>query len=182
MTTHGLSQTPEYRAWQQMIRRCHNPEHPAYANYGGRGISVCDAWRDDVSQFIADVGHRPEGSFEIDRIDNDRGYEPGNVRWTDRATNSRNRRSNRIITVNGESLSVAEWAERVGLHPSTIVKRLDAGWSEVDAVSRPARQKARNGEAKPDTKNCDDCGVAGVYGARCRSCENQRRWQEGVYE
>ena len=71
--SHGLSYTPEYRAWQQMIRRCHNPEHPAYANYGGRGIFVCDEWREDVTTFVADMGERPSPAHELDRIDNDKG-------------------------------------------------------------------------------------------------------------
>lgn len=182
MSTHGLSQTPEYRVWQQMLRRCHEPDHPAFENYGGRGIFVCDRWRHSVEHFIADIGARPGDGYEIDRIDNDRGYEPGNIRWATRKENCRNRRSNRLVTIDDETRSVAEWAELTGKSPSTIIKRLDAGWPDREAVSDPVRGKAAAGHAKPQTKPCDQCGVQGVYGALCRSCENKRRWKEGTYQ
>lgn len=179
--SHGLSYTPEYRAWQQMVRRCHNPEHPAYANYGGRGILVCDEWREDVTAFVADMGERPSPAHELDRIDNDRGYFPGNVRWTDRVTNSRNRRSNRVLEIDGFSQPVTAWAEEYGVKRNTISKRLAAGWPPEQAVKTPARAKQPNGEAKPTTHDCADCGCPGVTGTLCKSCENKRRWREGMY-
>lgn len=73
--------TPEYLAWQEMKRRCYTPGRPGYQNYGGRGIKVCDEWRDDFMAFIAHVGRRPSDCHSLDRIDVNGNYEPGNMRW-----------------------------------------------------------------------------------------------------
>ena len=87
LVTHGLSRSannpghPLYETWVGMRRRCHSPKNEAFARYGGRGIEVCPEWRDDFLQFLADVGERPTPNHSLDRIDNDKGYEPGNVRW-----------------------------------------------------------------------------------------------------
>lgn len=80
-----------YTCWNNMIQRCTNPSHPGYKFYGGRGITVCERWH-DFPFFLADVGERPGRDLSIDRIDNDGNYEPGNVRWADRKTQTMNRR------------------------------------------------------------------------------------------
>ncbi len=85
----------EREALRSAIRRCHNPRTINFANYGGRGITVCDAWRDSeqgFARFLAELGPKPTRHHSLDRIDNDRGYEPGNVRWADKKTQSANRR------------------------------------------------------------------------------------------
>lgn len=87
----GKTQHPLYKVYVDMIGRCTRLSHHAYARYGGRGITVCERWRADFWAFVADVGDRPDG-MSIDRIDNDRGYEPGNVRWADDSTQAKNRR------------------------------------------------------------------------------------------
>ena len=92
-TKHGMSGTPEYEAWRAILKRCNNPKHPAYANYGGRGIKMAPEWECDFTAFIRDVGMKPDPSYSIDRIDNDAGYCPGNVRWADGKTQNRNRRA-----------------------------------------------------------------------------------------
>jgi hypothetical protein len=84
------SRTPTYLSWDNMIQRCTNPNRPEYSYYGGRGITVCERWR-DFTNFLADMGERPEGT-SLDRIDGDGNYEPGNCRWADRATQVANRR------------------------------------------------------------------------------------------
>jgi hypothetical protein len=91
-STHGMSGTPEYQAWLSMRKRCLDPKHPAFRNYGGRGIGIFTAWQTDFTAFLDCVGMRPEGGYSLDRIDNTRGYEPGNVRWSDSMTQNRNRR------------------------------------------------------------------------------------------
>lgn len=88
---HGYSRTPEYTVWAMMIQRCCNPKHVAYVNYGGRGITVCERWRNSFCAFLADMGFRPNG-LSIDRIDNDGNYEPGNCRWATDQQQSFNRR------------------------------------------------------------------------------------------
>jgi hypothetical protein len=98
-TRHGMVGSSEYRAWRAMKQRCHNPDHRAYRNYGARGVRVCAEWLDSFDSFIRHVGMRPPGGYSIDRIDNTRGYEPGNVRWADAKTQNRNRRA--FVMVSG---------------------------------------------------------------------------------
>jgi len=90
--TAGYSRAPEYEAWRQMRYRCQDPNHAAYGNYGGRGITVCAQWS-SYETFLLDMGRRPTADHSLDRIDNDRGYEPGNCRWATRSQQQRNKRS-----------------------------------------------------------------------------------------
>ncbi|MBP3063694.1 hypothetical protein SAMN05216576_1067 [Ectopseudomonas chengduensis] len=172
---HGLSYTPEYRAWQQMRLRCTKPTHAAYANYGGRGITVCDRWLNDPAAFIADMGLKPSPKHEIDRIDNQGNYEPSNCRWVTRSANDRNRRNNRVIHHDGIDLSLAEWSERTGVPADTIRKRIESGWEIARALTEPARLKSPKGKAKHALRHpCLDCARP-VTGKRCHACENANR-------
>lgn len=175
------TEKPEHKAWYGMIRRCHLPSHAAFANYGGRGITVCKRWRESFSTFLQDMGERPGPGFEIDRIDNSQGYSPDNCRWATVTTNARNRRSNRKITAFGETLLLVEWAEKFGLNADTISKRLDSGWDAERAISAPARSKAAKGQAEDLRNPCVECGTLS-WGERCKSCENKRRWRDGQYD
>jgi hypothetical protein len=91
-------------------------------------------WMEDPAAFIAHVGPRPSARHEIDRIDNERGYEPGNLRWATRSQNDRNRRNNSFVEFDGERLTVAEWCERLGIRGDTLRWRLNSGWSVEDAL------------------------------------------------
>lgn len=84
--------TPEHNAWNAMKARCLNPSHSAFANYGGRGITVCDAWRESFVRFLQDMGPRPSAEHSLDRIDNDGNYQPGNCRWATRGQQNANTR------------------------------------------------------------------------------------------
>lgn len=173
--THGLSYTAEYRCWQTMRLRCHEPANPAYKDYGARGITVCDRWCDSPATFLADMGLKPSPEHELDRRDNDKGYSPENCRWVTRSVNDRNRRSNRMVEYLGETHALAHWCERFNIARDTAGKRLDAGWTPEEAFTTPTRAKAPNGQAKPTTPNsCIACGAA-TRGTRCRPCENRAR-------
>ena len=89
---HGSYGTPEYKAWARAIQRCSNNKNISWANYGGRGISVCEEWRRDFGAFLSCVGKRPSSRHSLDRIDNDGNYEPGNVRWATHSQQMFNRR------------------------------------------------------------------------------------------
>lgn len=91
-TTHGLSKLPEYTVWLEVIRRCTDDRRPYWANYGGRGITICDEWRQDFPAFFAHVGPRPTPNHSLDRINNDGNYEPGNIRWATKAEQAQNQR------------------------------------------------------------------------------------------
>ncbi len=134
---HGMRKTVEYSRWCGIIQRCTNPKQPGYARYGGRGITVCAEWRGSFVAFLRDVGHVPGPEYSIERIDNTKGYEPGNVRWATRIEQARNKRNNRIITVGDVTCTLAEWAERTGLPSTQIQERLVSGWTPEDAVGRP---------------------------------------------
>lgn len=171
---HGLSYTPEYRAWQTMRLRCTEPTNAAYPNYGGRGITVCDRWLNSVEHFVSDMGPKPTPKHELDRIDNNAGYSPENCRWVERKINDRNRRSNRLIKHDGAQVSLAELAERHGIRPDTLAYRIDSGWTLDVALNTPTRAKAPNGMPKPLKRPCTECGSP-TKGVRCRPCENRAR-------
>lgn len=141
LTTHGKSKTPEYRAWVDMISRCHNPKHRHYSEYGGRGITVCDQWRKSFDNFFRDVGQRPAVNLSIDRINNDQGYFKENCRWATQSQQTRNCRRNRRLTIGGVTKSVAEWAEEPGAVAEFLIRsRLNAGASAQLAVFGKKRQ------------------------------------------
>lgn len=173
---HGLSYTPEYRAWQMARHRCTSPKSAAYRDYGGRGIRMCDEWLDDPRAFVNHVGPRPSSKHELDRIDNDGHYAPGNVRWVLRSVNCRNRRSTHMITFQNESRPLVEWCEMFGLRVDVVLKRINAGFGVERALSEPVAVHSPRGQHKPRPK-CVDCGVD-VYRVRCKSCENRRRWAQ----
>lgn len=132
---HGKSATKTYHAWSNIIQRCTNPKNRHYANYGGRGITVCDEWRQSFKAFLEEVGEPESADLTIDRIDNERGYEPGNVRWVSRKVNQRNRRVNHIVCYQGEDITVAELSERTGIKAHVLYWRLNAGWTLEETLA-----------------------------------------------
>lgn len=132
--THGKSRTPEYAVWRSVMARCDNPNHKAYNNYGGRGVRVCQEWY-DFNVFFADMGKQPFKGASIDRTDNAKGYTKENCRWANAVEQSNNRRTNRVLTITGISMTIAEWAQKTGIRHNTISYRLAHGWNPEDAVS-----------------------------------------------
>lgn len=140
--THGESKrSPEWRAWTHMIGRCHCPTDSEYHRYGSRGVYVCDEWRQSYPTFLEHIGRRPTPQHSLDRIDNNKGYKPGNVRWALDKDQARNRRSNRLLTLRGKTQCLAAWVEETGIGHTLILYRLRRGWSVEDALSTPIRSK-----------------------------------------
>ncbi len=139
---HGQSYTATYRTWRSMLTRCTNPRHHNYRLWGGRGIKVCDAWK-DFKTFYADMGDRPVG-MTLDRIDNEGDYDPTNCRWASQKEQQRNRRDNVFLTLEGRTATLTEWANRIGISKVTLCARLTRyGWSVERALTTPAQVKSQ---------------------------------------
>lgn len=106
---------------RDMLRRCYDLCNKGYTNYGGRGIRVCDRWRESFDNFYADMGDRPDG-FTLERIDVNGNYEPSNCRWASWEEQHNNRRNNTLLTYKGETTTVARWCKRLGLTRGQVVK------------------------------------------------------------
>lgn len=145
LMVHGMYGTPEYKAWASMIARCTNPRTRSFRNYGGRGIGVAPEWTGSsgFGNFLADVGMRPSRKHSLDRKNNNGNYVPGNVRWATVKQQARNKRTSRVLTAMGESLTLAEWTQRLGCGYHTIRERLRRGWSPALAVTMPVKSKRR---------------------------------------
>lgn len=141
--THGFSRSQEtgylYRIFGRLFQRCRNPNHKAYKDYGGRGIDLAPEWDhpSKFKSFFEHVGHRPSPNHTLERINNNLGYIPGNVRWATRREQQRNRRNNIMITFDGVTLCRKDMAARAGMSDSTLKKRLKNGWSLEHALTIP---------------------------------------------
>lgn len=140
-TKHGESgenATSEYTTYCEARHRCTNLSHPAFADYGGRGIEFRF---DSYEQFLATLGRKPTAKHTLDRIDNSGHYEPGNVRWATRLQQARNTRKNRLITLHGGTRCQAEWAVIYGISPKEIDGRRRRGWCDECAITSPVGGK-----------------------------------------
>lgn len=129
--------------WRSMWQRCTDPKNISYPRYGGRGIAVCERWR-DFPAFLRDMGEPPAGT-SIDRWpNNDGNYEPGNCRWATQSDQTRNQTRSLHYTFNGETLPAREWSERLGGYPDLVRNRIvNLGWSVDRAVTEPGKFKLR---------------------------------------
>jgi hypothetical protein len=120
---HGMADTPEYRAWIAMRRRCQIPTEQNYGNYGGRGITVCDEWSKSFVDFYAHVGSRPSPEHSLHRINNDGNYEPGNVKWGTSQEQQNARRCTIYLTLDGQRRTAMEWSRHLGVSHHVITNR-----------------------------------------------------------
>ena len=131
---HGLSKKFSYQSWNAMLSRCNNKKNKAYKNYGGRGIKVCNRWR-NVENFYEDMGDRPEGK-SLDRIDNNGNYCKENCRWATAKEQANNKRNNTTIIYKNEKTSIGslalELSKKVGIPYRRIAYRIRNGWDEKD--------------------------------------------------
>ena len=114
--------TAEQQAWSDIKQRCNNPSHQSYADYGGRGITICPEWENNFDAFYAYVGPRPNG-HTVERIDNNKGYEPGNVKWATQAEQIRNTRATVRVVYKGEDYCLKDLCEKLGKNYDTVKSR-----------------------------------------------------------
>jgi len=135
----GLGDTAEYKVWKEMLRRCENPNHRRYSEWGGRGNTVCPE-RQNFDVFIGDMGLRPSDKHSIERLDNDAGYCRENCVWATRKQQANNQSSNRLLTLNGRTQTMTMWAEELGVNYCTLRSRKNnLGWTDEKALMTPFR-------------------------------------------
>lgn len=139
---HGMRKTRIYTIWTFMKIRCYNKNCKAYKDYGGRGISVCDEWKNDFSAFMKwayENGYSEE--LTIDRINVNGNYEPDNCRWATFKTQANNTRQNKYLTLDGKTMTMKQWSEYTGIRYGTLYRRLKDGWSVESALTIPATRR-----------------------------------------
>jgi hypothetical protein len=142
-TKHGFARTKLNYKYDRMISRCYNPKDKYYANYGARGIKVCDEWLNDSRTFYfwaIEHGYDEDAPYmqcTLDRIDVNGNYSPENCRFVDIKTQCNNRTSNFLITYDGLTMNATEWGKKIGLNPRNIIKRIKSGWDTKEALTTP---------------------------------------------
>ncbi len=146
LTTHGMTakatrrDSHEYWIWNMIVQRCRNPTVRNWADYGGRGIDVCERWL-LFENFYADMGPRPSEKHSIERRDNASGYRKDNCYWATRLEQGKNKRNNRLLSAFGKTQHLAEWSREFGIQHPTILYRLRAGWPTEAAISTPVASR-----------------------------------------
>jgi hypothetical protein len=146
-TKHGVTKNKGtskcYMAWKHIKQRCLTKSCSRFHDYGGRGIKIHPAWINDFQSFYNHIGEPPTKDHSIDRINNSRGYEPGNIRWATNVEQARNKRVNSTLTMDGQTLCMAEWASILPISYSTIRSRKRYGWCDKCALTKPIRSDYR---------------------------------------
>lgn len=133
---------PTYKLWVAIKQRCLNPNSQHYHRYGGRGITICKRWESSYANFVADVGEQPEG-MTLDRINNNKGYTPSNVRWSTRKEQANNRSTCVVLTHKGLTMNLKQWAEHLGWKYGLIASRWKKGLRGDDLFA-PRKYKERS--------------------------------------
>ena len=147
--THNQTNTKLYRTWTDIKKRCYNKKSISYINYGGRGIKMCEEWKDNFQNFYDwAIAHdySEKSDLSIDRIDVNGNYEPSNCRWANRKQQSRNKRNTRYLTYKGETHCLFDWAELLGVSVVAFIHRVERGWDIDRIFNQPYRK--RGGDAK----------------------------------
>lgn len=144
-TTHGLSDSRIYQIYADMKDRCYNSNSSCYKEYGGRGIEVCNKWLNSFENFYDwSMANGYKESLTIDRINVNGNYSPDNCRWSEQVEQQNNKRNNHLITYNGETKTLSEWAKELGIDRVTLSARINSyGWSVEKALTTPIDTKKR---------------------------------------
>jgi hypothetical protein len=147
-TTHGQQPKKMFNAYVNMKTRCYNHNYYLFKNYGGKGITICDEWLGkngfiNFREWSLKNGYKDK--LSIDRIDNNKGYSPDNCRWVTMTVQQNNRTNNRLITLGGETKTLADWCRFYKINYSAVISRLDLGWSDIDALTKPLQRRKERG-------------------------------------
>lgn len=153
--THGMSASKTYQSWRCMRQRCELKSHDKYKKYGGIGIRVCDRWM-SFENFLSDMGERPPGT-SLERIDNRGNYEPGNCRWATPKEQAANRGTNVVITYDGKSRCVTEWAEIFGVSARALFHRVSKGYPVDRVMDVSGLRRVGEVDEYDDRKQCPSC-------------------------
>ncbi len=137
---HGGYGTLSYARCKSMMHRCYTKSASNYPHYGGQGVTVCERWHDYPS-FLTDMGECKSPENTLDRIDNRKGYEPGNCRWATMAEQNRNRSNCVELTYQGRTMILRDWAAEIGISPNALAQRLYLGWSVERALTTPLKKR-----------------------------------------
>lgn len=137
LTKHGMAYTSTYESWSSMLGRCNNPNDQSFRNYGERGISVCEEWK-DFRNFLSDMGARPKGKT-LDRKNVNGPYSPQNCRWATPLEQANNKRNTRLLTLNERTMSLADWARELGFTQQMLSQRILSGLTDYQALTKPKR-------------------------------------------
>ena len=149
-----MSHSTEYTIWQDMKARCNKPNAINFADYGERGIQVCDRWMESFENFYSDMGDRPSLQHSLDRVDGNLGYFKENCRWATLEQQASNKSNNQNLTYNGKTQTIAQWAKEVGMHINTLHRRLNKGGMTIeDAISTPVRKYSTPRNLNPRNLN-----------------------------
>lgn len=146
LTKHGESFKKEHWIWKGIVRRCTVPKCKHYHNYGGRGIKVDNRWL-VYENFLTDMGRAPSSDHTVERKDNNGDYNLDNCKWATWDEQANNRRSNRFVSFNGETLTISQWAQKTNIAGDTIIGRLNRGWTDERALTQSPLEH-RNGKKK----------------------------------
>lgn len=185
-TTHGKSKSRAHGIWLGMKQRCLNPNNPAFAYYGARGIKVAKKWM-EFSNFLADMGE-PPSNHTLERINNNGPYAPKNCKWASRREQSNNRRANRRITINGRTQTLTEWSQESGIHVNTLAQRLDGGIAPDRAIRKqrlvghPAKVTEADVRAirESDEPNAALARKYGITPGNVTAIKQRRSWKNVV--
>lgn len=155
-TTHN-TKSKEYAVWNSMRQRCFNPKNSRYPRYGARGIGISESWN-DFGQFIRDMGPCPPG-MTIERIDNNKGYSKENCKWATYAEQNRNNCNTRMVTLNGETMCIKDWADRLGIKVVTVNVRIHKGWTPERALTTPLAHKKHHDATAVTSGNTSRSGA-----------------------
>lgn len=141
LRTHGKTLTPEHKTWKSIRQRCNNENDKAFDNYGGRGIKMCERWKNSFEAFLEDMGTKPSRNHSIERLNNDGDYDPSNCVWATKKVQNRNTRRTTYVNYRAHTHKLCELCASLGVSDAVVRWRISRGWTVEQAIETPIRKK-----------------------------------------